>query len=65
MVTASELPIETNASATEMAEAMFGNGIQIVDASYTGADSASGIYTNGDAVAPNVTPSSIPRSMAF
>lgn len=57
MVTASELPIETNASATEMAEAMFGNGIQIVDASYTGADSASGIYTNGDAVAPNVTPS--------
>ena len=57
MVTASELPIDTSADAEEMAEAMFGNGIQIVDASYTGADSASGIYSEGDANAPNLTPS--------
>lgn len=57
MVTAAELPIDTSASAIEMAEAMFGNGISIVDASYSGADAASGIYSNGDTVAPSVTPS--------
>lgn len=57
MATAQELPINTSASAEQMAEAMFGNGITITSASYTGADSASGIYSNGDTVAPNVTPS--------
>lgn len=57
MVTASELPIDTSASATDMAEAMFGTGIEIVDATYTGATSASGIYSDGDANAPNLTPS--------
>lgn len=57
MPTASELPIDTSASAMDMAEAMFGNGITIQSASYTGADVASGIYTDGNAVAPGVTPS--------
>lgn len=57
MPTASELPIDTSATANEMAEAMFGNGISIQSASYTGAQVASGIYTNGDTVAPGVTPS--------
>lgn len=57
MPTASELPIDTSATADQMAEAMFGNGIQIQSASYTGAQVASGIYTNGDTVAPGVTPS--------
>jgi len=57
MPTASELPIDTTATATDMANAMFGNGITIVDASYSGATSASGIYTNGDEVAPDITPS--------
>lgn len=57
MVTASELPIDVSADATEMAEAMFGNGIEIVEASYTGAASASGVYSNGDTTAPNLTPS--------
>ncbi|MGD9862713.1 MAG: choice-of-anchor L domain-containing protein [Pseudodonghicola sp.] len=40
-----------------MAEAMFGSGINIVSASYTGDSNASGIYTNGDSVAPELTPS--------
>lgn len=57
MPTASELPIDTNASANDMAEAMFGNGITIVSSSYTGATGASGIYSDGDATAPNLTPS--------
>lgn len=57
MPTASELPINTTATATDMAETMFGNGVTIVSATYTGAQVASGIYTNGDTVAPGVTPS--------
>ena len=57
MPTASELPIDTSASATDMANAMFGNGITIVSASYSGASTASGIYTDGDQTAPDLTPS--------
>lgn len=56
MATASELPINTAASAMDMAEAMFGNGIQIETASYTGADSASGIYSDANTVIPDVAP---------
>ncbi|THD76973.1 Hint domain-containing protein [Thalassobius vesicularis] len=40
-----------------MAETMFGSGVQIVSADYTGASASSGIYTNGDEVAPDITPS--------
>ncbi|TDK50051.1 choice-of-anchor L domain-containing protein [Antarcticimicrobium luteum] len=57
MATASELSIDTSASAMDMAEAMFGSGISITSASYTGDSDASGIYTNGDTVAPDLTPS--------
>lgn len=57
MATAAELPINTSATAMDMAEEMFGTGVQIVSASYTGAADSSGIYTNGDSVAPGVTPS--------
>lgn len=57
MPTATELPVDTNATASDMAEAMFGNGITIVSSSYTGATGASGIYSDGDATAPNLTPS--------
>ncbi|WP_293572947.1 choice-of-anchor L domain-containing protein [Phaeobacter sp.] len=56
MPTASELPVNIDATANEMAEEMFGNGITILDASYTGATVASGIYSNGNALAPGVTP---------
>ena len=57
MVAATELPIDTTASAMQMAEAMFGSGIQIVDATYVGDPVSSGIYSQGDTVAPEVTPS--------
>lgn len=56
MPVAQELPIDTNASAMDMAETIFGNGVSIVSASYTGASASSGIYSNGDTVAPELTP---------
>ena len=57
MVSAAKLPVDTTASAMDMAEAMFGNGITVLSAGYTGAASASGIYSGGDANAPDLTPS--------
>jgi len=60
MVAASELPIQTvreGVDATDMAEAIFGDGVTVVSASYTGDRDSAGIYTNGDSVAPGVTPS--------
>ena len=56
MVAASELPINTGASAIEMAEAIMGAGVTVVNASYTGDNRSSGIYTNGDSVSPFATP---------
>lgn len=56
MVAASELPIQTNASAIDMAQEIFGEGVTVVSASYSGDNRSSGIYTDGDAVAPGVTP---------
>jgi len=40
-----------------MADAIFGDGVTVVSATYTGAAGSSGIYTNGDTVSPNATPS--------
>ena len=57
MATASQLPIDTDASAMDMANAMFGTGINVLDASYEGAGHASGLYSQGDSTAPGVTPS--------
>ncbi|WP_370212040.1 Hint domain-containing protein [Roseovarius sp.] len=57
MILGEELPIDRNASAIEMAETMFGDGVTIVSASYTGDRDSSGIYTNGNSVSPGVTPS--------
>ncbi|SLN39573.1 hypothetical protein ROA7450_01883 [Roseovarius albus] len=57
MATASELPIDIKANAMEMAEEIFGNGIKIETASYTGAGNASGIFSHGDSAAPDITPS--------
>lgn len=39
-----------------MAQTIFGDGVTIVGASYTGDRDSSGIYTNGDSIAPGVTP---------
>ncbi|UYV37902.1 Hint domain-containing protein [Rhodobacteraceae bacterium D3-12] len=56
MVAASELPINTGASATQMAQTIFGEGVTVVSASYTGDYRSSGTYSNGDSVSPGVTP---------
>jgi hypothetical protein len=57
MVNATKLPVETNVGATRMAEAMFGSGIKIVNATYTGDPVSAGIFTKGDTIAPDATPS--------
>ena len=57
MVAASELTINSGASAMLMANAIFGNGVTVVSASYTGDNRSSGIYSNGDDLAPGATPS--------
>lgn len=57
MVTASKLPVDTSASAMQMAESMFGSGIKIVGASYSGDPASSGVFSKGLTVAPGVTPS--------
>ena len=57
MVAGVEIPINRFASATDMANTIFGDGVQVVSASYTGDVDSSGIYTDGDTIAPGVTPS--------
>ncbi len=40
-----------------LADAMFGSGIKILKATYTGDPASAGIFTKGDTIAPDVTPS--------
>jgi len=56
MATGQELNYTTNASAMDMANEIFGDGVDVVGASYSGAGRASGIYTGGDSITPGVTP---------
>lgn len=57
MVDAAELTYNTSATADDMAAEIFGDGVQIVDATYSGDAQSSAIYSNGDAVADATTPS--------
>jgi Hint domain/Bacterial Ig domain len=57
MVEASNLPIKTDVGAEQLAEAMFGSGIKILKATYTGDPASAGIFYEGDRIAPDVTPS--------
>ncbi|WP_439122815.1 Hint domain-containing protein [Marivita sp.] len=57
MATGAELTYTTNASALAMAQEIFGSGVSVVGASYTGDNRASAIFSDGDALAPGVTPS--------
>ncbi|MBS8227789.1 Hint domain-containing protein [Vannielia litorea] len=57
MVAASELSINTSASATDMANAIFGDSVQVISASYSGDYRSSGIFTGGDSTSPGVVPS--------
>lgn len=51
------LPIDENATAMEMANTIFGDGVTVVSATYTGDSDSSGIYSNGDSRSPDATPS--------
>ncbi|MEC7670651.1 MAG: choice-of-anchor L domain-containing protein, partial [Pseudomonadota bacterium] len=59
MVRGRNLPIDTQASAIEMAETIFGDGVTVVSATYTGDAISSGIYTDGDRLTSGVTPSDV------
>lgn len=50
------LPIDTGVNAMSMANAIFGEGVTVVAASYSGDDRSSGIYSNGEQQSPGVTP---------
>lgn len=56
MATGAELTYQTNATALQMANAIFGDGVTVTGASYTGANNSSAIYSNGQ-LAPGVVPS--------
>ncbi|WP_084861691.1 Hint domain-containing protein [Salibaculum halophilum] len=56
MVAASELNYNTTASATQMAQTIFGDSVDIKAASYSGSWYASAVYSGGDSTAPGVTP---------
>ena len=56
MVAASELAIDTGANATAMAQEIFGDGVTVVSASYSGDNGSSGIYSGGETTSPGVTP---------
>ena len=60
MVRARKLPIETvreGTTATDMANAIFGDGVTVTGATYYGDIDSAGIYTDGDRLAPGVMPS--------
>ena len=57
MVAASKLTVDTTANAMQMAQEMFGSGITIISAEYTGHEEASGIYTGGLTTSSGVVPS--------
>ncbi len=56
MVAAAELSINRNASATAMANEIFGDGVTVVSATYTGDRDSSATYSNGLATSPGVVP---------
>ncbi|MEM6896518.1 MAG: Hint domain-containing protein [Pseudomonadota bacterium] len=56
MVAASELTYITNATATDMAETIFGEGVDVIGASYTGDNRSSAIYSDPDGDAVDVLP---------
>lgn len=56
MATGAELGYNTNASALAMANEIFGSGVTVTGASYSGDNNSSAIYSNGDALSPDATP---------
>lgn len=56
MPSATELSINNGAGAVTMAETIFGDGVTVVGASYTGDNRSSGTYSGGDTTSPGITP---------
>ncbi|KIC29648.1 Hint domain-containing protein [Leisingera sp. ANG-M6] len=56
MATATELNIDSTATAIQMAEEIFGDGVTVTSASYSGDNLSSGIYTGADTTTPGVAP---------
>lgn len=56
MATATELNVDTNATAQQMAEEIFGDGVTVTSASYSGDALSSGIYSGADTTTPGVAP---------
>ncbi len=57
MVAGVELNYNSNATALQMAQLIFGNGVTVNNASYVGDQDASAIFSGGDTISPDVTPS--------
>lgn len=57
MAIGSELPINEGASALQMANTIFGPGVTVNSANFIGDPRSSGIFSDGDSVAPGLTPS--------
>lgn len=57
MVAGREIPIDSKATAEEMAETIFGEGVTVVSANFTGDKGSSGIFSDGYATSPGVVPS--------
>ena len=56
MATGAELTYQTNATALQMANAIFGDGVVVTGASYSGPTISKAIYSNGQ-LSPGVVPS--------
>ena len=56
MATGAELTYQTNATALQMANAIFGDGVTVTGASYSGPTNSKAIYSNGQ-LSPGVVPS--------
>lgn len=57
MVSASKLTVVSNPDAMQMADTIFGDGIKIVSASYTGDPASAGLYSGADTTMPGIAPS--------
>jgi hypothetical protein len=57
MATGSELGYNTGASALAMAQEIFGDGATVLSATYTGDNRSSAIFSGGDTISPDATPS--------
>lgn len=56
MAIANELTINTGATALQMADVIFGDGVQVVSATFSGDAASKGIYTGAQTTIPGIVP---------